>query len=151
MKSAIEICLKLEVKALATVVGINYKDKEKKLISCRELLLHRELFPSKELDRQISIVAETLNNRLIEDQSKGFCHLKFKANLIIDGLDIDKVYEKQAIRIGDAILEITKVGKECHSNCPRLSDSEECNIHKNILFGRLMESGEVKIGDIMYL
>lgn len=136
---------------MATLVGIYYKDSDKKLVSSQGLMLNEDISPSKDPDRQLSLISEGVEKRLREDQIKGFCHLRFKANLIIDTLDIDMMYKKQVIRIGDALFEITSVGKECHSNCPRLMDLGDCNINKQILFGRLIEPGEVRIGDILHL
>ena len=130
---------------MAKLVGIGYKDKEKKNVSCQELVLKEELFPSKDPERQISLISEVVEKRLREDSNKGFCHLKFKGNLIIEGLELSKIEKNQRIKIGAAFLQATIIGKECHDNCP-LSGKETCDIHKSIIFARLLNSEKVEVG-----
>lgn len=130
---------------MATLVGINYKDKEKRSIACQELFLKEDLFPNKDPERQISFISEVTERRLMEDPNKGFCHLKFKGNLVIEGLDLFKIKRDQRINIGEATLQVTMIGKECHDNCP-LSNLETCDINQSIFFGRLIRPEKVEVG-----
>jgi len=135
---------------MAKLVGISYKDKEKKNLSCQELELREEFFSAKDRERQISLITAEAENRLVEDPQRGFCHLKFKGNLIIEDLEISEISKHQRIKIGETLLQITIIGKECHDNCP-LSRLETCDIHRSIIFARILKAGLVEVGSYVEL
>ena len=41
----------------------------------------------------------------------------FGENLVVEGFDLSKVPVGTKFQIGEAILELTQIGKECHSHC----------------------------------
>lgn len=132
---------------MATLVGICYKDSEKRNIACRELDLRAELFHGKDPERQISFLSAETDRRLREDTDRGFCHMRFKGNLVIEGLAALNIQGQQCLRIGDAVIEVTIAGKECHPNCPLHNSDVSCSIYKDIYFGRIVKSGLMRLED----
>ncbi|MGB3368869.1 MAG: hypothetical protein WBA54_15335 [Acidaminobacteraceae bacterium] len=98
--------------------------------------------------RQISIVSEKfiVNNTTNE---VGFCHKKFKENLIIMHLDVKSLVELDKFIIGDCVIEITKVFKKCHDNCPKLQDNESCQLNEEVVFAKVVKTGYIKKEDLM--
>lgn len=131
---------------MATLVGIYYKDNEQKSIGCLELDLRAELFCSKDPKRQISFISAETEKIMRNNPDRGFCHMRFKGNLIIEGLDALNVQRDQLLKIGDAVIEVTAAGKECHSNCPLHNSGKGCRISNDIYFAAIKRRGRVKLG-----
>ena len=41
----------------------------------------------------------------------------FGENLVVSGIDLSKLQVGSQIKIGEAVLELSQIGKECHSGC----------------------------------
>ncbi len=70
-------------------------------------------------------------------------------NLTIDGIKPDEIRIGMRIRIGkNAIIEVTKIGKECHEECELFKGKiEDCMMAKEGFFARVIRGGEIKVGD----
>lgn len=98
-------------------------------------------------DEDISIITFEGYKKLKNDEIKGFCHNKFKANLIIEGLNNHVIICGTILTIGEALLEITKVGKACHRECPALVDKRVCTLKQHIFFAKVIRSGKIKVNN----
>ncbi len=134
---------------MASMVGIYYKDSEGKDIACSELDLKAELFNGKDPERQISFLSAETDRRLKEDTDKGFCHMRFKGNLIIEGLAALNIQRNQCLSFGNAVIEVTIAGKECHPKCPLHNSNGKCRISSDIYFAAIKQPGTMKLGDIV--
>ena len=47
------------------------------------------------------------------------------------------------LRIGDAVLEISQIGKECHTGCAIREKTGECVMPKRGVFARVLKGGEI--------
>lgn len=96
--------------------------------------------------RQISIVSDKfiVNNNT---NQIGFCHKKFKENLIIMNLQVNSLDKLDKISIGSSIVELTQVYKKCHDKCPRLKLDEKCEVNKEVVFAKVLKSGYIKVDD----
>lgn len=96
--------------------------------------------------RQLSIVSD----KFIVNKSTnevGFCHIKFKENLIIMHLDVKELDILDKFMIGDAVIEITQVYKKCHDSCPKWDENATCQANKEVAFAKVIKSGYIKIED----
>lgn len=94
--------------------------------------------------RGISFITLKGQQRLIDDEVKGFCHNRFKANFVIQGINTNDLKAGKVLKVGDAIVKITKVKKECFKDCPIVKNSKtSCNVNKEIFFGEIVEEGLV--------
>lgn len=71
----------------------------------------------------------------------------FGENLIVEGYDLRTLPLGSKFRIGDALLELTQIGKECHSHCEIFKKMGECIMPANGIFTRVLHGGVMKEGD----
>lgn len=106
-----------------------------------------EISSKKNEKRDISFITCIGYDKLQHDSIKGFCHWKFKANFIIDGLDIDGIPLDSQLVLGNARIRVMEKGKECHKGCPALKQGNSCTLGKHIFFGEVVKAGFVKMND----
>ena len=71
----------------------------------------------------------------------------FGENLLVSGFDLSSVPVGTRFSIGDAVLEITQIGKKCHSGCEISKVTGECIMPSEGVFAKVLHGGEVKNGD----
>ena len=79
-------------------------------------------------------------------------HLKagdFAENLLVEGFDLATLRLGDQIRTGDALLEVTQIGKECHSHCAIYEAAGDCIMPRLGIFCRVLQGGTVRNGDVV--
>ena len=71
----------------------------------------------------------------------------FGENLVVDGIELHKLPVGQQLQVGEVLLEVTQIGKECHDKCAIYYQVGECIMLKNGIFTRVLKGGKVKVGD----
>ncbi len=71
----------------------------------------------------------------------------FGENIIVEGFDLRALPVGTRFRIGDALLELTQIGKECHSHCAIYHQVGDCIMPREGVFTIVLEGGEVRAGD----
>jgi len=72
----------------------------------------------------------------------------FAENLITSGLDFSEITIGSRLRLGnDIVLEITQIGKECHTACVIRTKTGDCIMPREGLFARVIQGGMVAPGD----
>jgi MOSC domain-containing protein YiiM len=72
----------------------------------------------------------------------------FAENLTTEGFDLSKLKIGDRLKIGEnIILEVSQIGKECHSHCEVFKQTGECIMPKKGIFTRVITGGHVKAGD----
>ena len=71
----------------------------------------------------------------------------FGENLIVDGFHFRKLPVGTRLQSGDVLLEITQIGKECHSDCEIKKKVGICVMPAEGVFAVVKEEGTVKAGD----
>ena len=71
----------------------------------------------------------------------------FGENIIVEGFDLRSLPVGTRFRIGDALLELTQIGKECHSHCAIYHQVGDCIMPREGVFTVVLEGGEVQAGD----
>ena len=71
----------------------------------------------------------------------------FGENLIVEGFDLRMIPVGTRFRIGDAVLELTQIGKECHSHCAIYKVMGDCIMPREGVFTKVLKGGTVKAGD----
>lgn len=72
----------------------------------------------------------------------------FAENITTEGLDLASLKIGDRLKIGpDVILEISKIGKECHSHCEIYKKIGDCIMPKEGIFGRVIKGGIINTGD----
>lgn len=65
----------------------------------------------------------------------------FGENLVIDGLNCDELGVGSQLRIGPVLLELTQIGKVCHTHCAIYYSTGDCIMPRTGLFARVLEGG----------
>ena len=72
----------------------------------------------------------------------------FGENLIIEGLDLRALPVGTRITVGgEAVLELTQIGKECHSHCEIYKRVGDCIMPREGVFARVVRGGQIQKGD----
>lgn len=71
----------------------------------------------------------------------------FGENLIIDEYDFASLAVGSRFVIGDAELEMTQVGKECHNHCVIYKKMGDCIMPREGVFARVTKEGRIRVGD----
>ena len=76
----------------------------------------------------------------------------FAENLTVEGLDPLSLSLETRLRIGkEVILEITQIGKECHTGCAIFRQIGKCIMPKEGIFTRVIRGGLIRAGDTIKL
>lgn len=70
----------------------------------------------------------------------------FGENFVIDGLNVNELGVGSQLRIGPALLELTQIGKVCHTRCAIYFSTGDCIMPRTGLFARVLEGGAVNPG-----
>lgn len=97
--------------------------------------------------RQLSLLAgESIDN--VKEKIPSLAKGAFAENIITRGINL------LDLKIGDRILinenikiEITQIGKECHTACAIKTITGDCIMPREGIFARIIEGGEIKPGD----
>lgn len=72
----------------------------------------------------------------------------FAENLTISGLEVCTLPIGTRLRIGEALTEVTQIGKACHNQgCAIKKQAGHCVMPTEGIFVKVLESGRVKCGD----
>ncbi len=71
----------------------------------------------------------------------------FGENLLISGLGFSELKPGVRLASKDVLLEITQIGKECHSGCSITKLTGKCIMPKEGVFARVVKGGILSDGD----
>ena len=75
----------------------------------------------------------------------------FGENLVVEGFDFKLLPVGTKLKCGDVVLELTQIGKECHSHCEIYKKMGECIMPREGVFARVLCGGTIEEGDEMEL
>lgn len=75
----------------------------------------------------------------------------FGENLVVDGFRFRELPVGTRLQSGEVLLEITQIGKECHSHCEIYKAMGDCIMPREGVFARVLRGGEIKPGDELRL
>lgn len=70
----------------------------------------------------------------------------FGENLVVEGIDLSALPVGTVLTCGDAALELTQIGKECHSRCAIYAQVGDCIMPREGVFAVVKKGGLVKPG-----
>ncbi|MBM3212145.1 MOSC domain-containing protein [Candidatus Poribacteria bacterium] len=74
----------------------------------------------------------------------------FAENITTSGIDLPSLPLGTKMKIGNEILmEITQIGKECHTKCAVYHQVGDCVMPREGIFARVLKGGKIKAGDII--
>lgn len=75
----------------------------------------------------------------------------FGENLVVEGPDFRMLPVGTRFRIGEVLLELTQIGKECHNHCLIYQKMGDCIMPREGVFAEVLHGGHIKKGDLMEL
>ena len=96
--------------------------------------------------RQVSLLA---NESVDKMRQKGLALEPgdFAENILTEGVALRTLPIGTRLRVGEAALEITQIGKECHSDCEIKKKVGVCVMPAEGVFAIVKREGTVKAGD----
>lgn len=92
--------------------------------------------------RQISMLAnediETMRNKGVELKFGDFAE-----NITTENIDLSKIAVGTKLFLGNAIVEVTQIGKECHHGCEIFQKIGDCVMPRKGIFVIVLEEGEI--------
>jgi MOSC domain-containing protein YiiM len=96
--------------------------------------------------RQVSLLAQESINKMLQlglDVSAG----DFAENLTTEGINLLALAIGDTIQVGETLLEITQIGKECHTRCAIFYQAGDCVMPKEGIFAKVLKGGNIAPGD----
>ncbi|MGI6704174.1 MAG: MOSC domain-containing protein [Clostridia bacterium] len=97
--------------------------------------------------RQVSLLAKESIEKMKALGIEGLCTGKFAENITTEGISLHTAQVGTRLRVGEAVLEISQIGKECHLGCEILKQVGKCIMPTEGIFARVIEGGVIKPGD----
>ena len=98
--------------------------------------------------RQVSLLQQekidAFRKRGVPDEVRAFGE-----NLAVTGIDFRALPVGTQLQCGDVLLEITQIGKECHTHCAIYQRVGDCIMPREGVFARVLHGGMISVGDTM--
>lgn len=98
--------------------------------------------------RQVSLLSYE-KVRAFEEKGISVEDGAFGENLLVEGFDFKTLPVGTRFRCGEVLLEMTQIGKECHSHCEIYQAVGDCIMPREGVFARVLHGGVIQIGDEM--
>ncbi len=99
-----------------------------------------------EWHRQVSLLAQESIDKMRAmglDVSAG----DFAENITTSGIDLVSLPVGARLQVGEALLEVTQIGKECHARCSIYYQAGDCVMPREGIFTRVLSGGSIRPGD----
>lgn len=71
----------------------------------------------------------------------------FGENLLVAGIDFKTLPVGTLLRCNGVLLEVTQIGKQCHSHCAIYQQVGDCIMPREGVFARVLKGGGISVGD----
>ena len=98
--------------------------------------------------RQISLLGE----ESVDSMRALGLHLTpgaFAENIVTRGLALKTLPVGTRLRVGETVLEVTQIGKECHNDCAIKKTAGRCVMPTDGIFAIVVKPGKVRPGDLI--
>lgn len=97
--------------------------------------------------RQVSLLGKESIDKVAALGIKGLCTGKFAENITTEGIELYSLPVGTQLKIGEVVLEVTQIGKECHQKCAIFRKVGNCVMPKEGIFAKVLKSGVIRKGD----
>lgn len=138
----------IEGKALAVCIS-ERKGTKKHPVDCIDLKINHGIVGDAhagDWHRQISLLADESVDKMRStgiDLSAG----DFAENILTQGVELKTLPIGTKINIGNAVIEVTQIGKECHNDCEIKKITGKCVMPTEGIFAKVITEGTIKAGD----
>lgn len=97
--------------------------------------------------RQVSLLDQSSVDKMIEQGATGLTPGIFAENLTTEGISLSTLPLGTRLKIGDALLEVTQIGKICHQHCQIYQQVGMCIMPLEGVFTKVLKGGTIQKGD----
>ena len=97
--------------------------------------------------RQVSLLAQESIDRMKAMGIPGLTPGIFAENITTEGIELYTLPVGTRLRLGEALAEVTQIGKECHHHCEIFKKVGKCVMPKEGIFVRILQGGDIRTGD----
>ncbi|NRT88208.1 MOSC domain-containing protein YiiM [Clostridium beijerinckii] len=100
-----------------------------------------------EWHRQVSLLGTESIDKMKSSGVEGLTPGKFAENITTEGIVLYELPIGTKLKIGDVMLEVTQIGKECHLGCEIRKLVGDCVMPREGIFTKVLEDGYIKAED----
>jgi MOSC domain-containing protein YiiM len=109
--------------------------------------MEKDAHASRGIARQVSLLAEESIEKM-QGQGIELRPGDFAENLTVGGMELFSLPVGTRLNVGNKVLlEISQIGKSCHSGCAIFQAVGNCIMPKEGVFARVIRGGTVRTGD----
>ena len=138
---------------MAKVVAINISEKKGEMKHPIEKGIFREEHGlvgdahAGKWHRQVSLLGNESIEKMKKLGAEGLCFGNFAENLTTEGIVLYELPVGTKLKIGETVMEVTQIGKECHSHCEIFQQVGDCVMPREGIFVEVLNDGAVSVGD----
>jgi len=136
-------------KILSVNIGKKVGAKKEPVGACRLIAdsgiegdAHAGILPN----RQVSLLAKESIEK-IKNKGLEIHYGDFAENLTTEGIVLHLLPLGTKLKIGDALLEVSQIGKVCHDRCAIFNTIGDCVMPREGIFVRVFTEGVIRVGD----
>lgn len=132
---------------LAVCISLN-KGERKKPVPAVELVREHGIAGDAhagDWHRQVSLLAQESIDKM-RAMGLSVSAGDFAENITTTGIDLVSLPIGSRLSLGSALLEVTQIGKECHTRCAIFYQAGDCVMPKEGIFARVLNGGVVTAG-----
>jgi len=96
--------------------------------------------------RQVSLLAQESIEKM-QRMGLSVSAGDFAENITTIGIDLPSLPIGTQLVIGETLLEVTQIGKECHTRCAIYEQAGDCVMPKEGIFVKVLRGGTIEPGD----
>ncbi|QEM69551.1 MOSC domain-containing protein [Geobacter sp. FeAm09] len=96
--------------------------------------------------RQVSLLAEESIDKM-RALGLNVTAGDFAENITTSGIELVTLPIGTRLRVGETLLEVTQIGKECHTRCAIYYQAGDCVMPKEGIFAKVITGGAIRPGD----
>ncbi|AKA68436.1 MOSC domain-containing protein [Clostridium scatologenes] len=97
--------------------------------------------------RQVSLLSQESIDKMKAMGVEGLSSGKFAENITTEGITLYELPIGTKLKIGETLMEVTQIGKECHKGCAIRSQVGDCIMPREGIFTKVLKGGYIKSGD----
>ena len=141
---------------MAEIVAVCISDRKgvvKRPVPCAQLKLHHGIVGDAhagDWHRQVSLLAEESVDTM-RAMGLTLAPGDFAENVLTRGIELKTLPVGTRLRLGQAVVEVTQIGKECHQGCAIRQATGHCVMPTEGIFAVVVTEGCVRPGDSVYV
>jgi len=97
--------------------------------------------------RQISLLARESIDKMTALGLNDLVPGKFAENLTTEGIELFTLPVGTRLKLGECLVEVTQIGKECHQHCEIYKKVGQCIMPREGIFVKVLIPGVIRVGD----